>query len=96
MGFLINTRINRLVQSISARLDAQVPVQRFRQKCLNYDSYIDCSDIKEFDDSQLVDRRESLHEHTIAAIKKAMDIATTVENRYRDLIRSCPTQPPPS
>jgi hypothetical protein len=85
-GFFINSSISQFVRNSPALLEGQVTISALNQKCLAYDSYIDCSDLVEFDSIQLVNKRENLHEQTVAAIKGAMRTVATVETRYRKLI----------
>ncbi len=88
MGFFINTRIRSFVQKQPDLLACQVYIKASDHQCLDHNSFIDCSDLKEFDDDQLIVEREPLDKQTIGQIKKVVSNAKTIEKNYQKLIIS--------
>ena len=86
MGFLINTTIRLFVQRQPDLLACQVYVKASDHQCLDRNSFIDCSDLKEFDDDQLIAEREPLDKQTIEQIKRVVNNAKTIEPIYKKLI----------
>jgi len=86
MGFFINKGIRPFVQNNSDLLACQVVISASHHKCLRYDSYVDCSGLKIFSDTQLTEGRDPLHSQTKAGIKKAVSNARVLSKREIDLI----------
>lgn len=86
MGFFINKGIRPYVQKIPALLACQAVIEASSHKCLDYDSYVDCGALIEFEDTQLVNEREPISKQAVAEIKKAVANSKTIEKRYQKLI----------
>jgi hypothetical protein len=86
MGFLVNTRIRKYVINNTDLFACQVPIKAADHSCLDHDSYIDCSDLKEFDDDQLSDERDKIDKEVVQKVKRAVRKAKTIERRYKKLI----------
>jgi hypothetical protein len=86
MGFLINSEIHPFIQNRPNLLVCQVKIETKDYKCLKHTSYIDCLDIYDFSDKELVDERDSINIVTKAKIKKAVKISPRIEIRYQKMI----------
>lgn len=86
LGFLINTEIHPFIMKRPDLLASQVKIKASNYKCLKHDSYIDCIDLYDFHDSELLDRRDPINLINKAEIKKAVANSKTIENRYQKLI----------
>jgi hypothetical protein len=67
-------------------LACQVKLKAIEYDFLQHDSYLDCSRLYSFDDSQFVYGRGTVNEGTKAAIKNAVATATTIDQKYQDII----------
>lgn len=86
MGFFINKDIIPFIQDNPDLLACQVVIKASHHKCLQCDSYVQCGDLKTFDDTQLTEGREPVHAQTKAAIKDAVSNARVLSKREIDLI----------
>ena len=57
MGFLINSTIHPFIQKRSELLACQADIEAASHACLDYDSYVDCIDLYEFEDAELTHSR---------------------------------------
>lgn len=76
LGFLINSRINQYVKDRPHLLPCEVSIDSKRHTFLRYDSYVDCRDVFEFTESELVN--------------KVGEISTEVKDKILDAVRVCP------
>lgn len=86
MGFLVNTTISQFIRNRPYMLACQVALKASDYWFLRHDSYLDCSQLFSFDDDDLLDGRGPITDQTKAEVKKAVAIATTIEQRYQNLI----------
>ena len=86
MGFLINTRIHPFILKQPELLKSQVKIKVSDYNFLDYDSHIDCKDLYDFEDEELLDRRVPVNIITKAEIRKAIGDSATIEPRYQKLI----------
>ena len=86
MGFLINSNICPYIQNHPGLLASQAVIEESNHKCLNRDSYVDCVDLYEFEDAQLVNECEPISKQAMARIKEAVNNSKTIEVRYKKLI----------
>jgi hypothetical protein len=86
MGFLINSDIHPFILRQPELLACQVEIGEPDYKFLSHTSYINCVDLYEFDDKELLDRRSPINIITIAKIKKAVKNSATIITRYQKLI----------
>jgi len=87
-GFFINTRVHSFILKQPELLKSQVKIKVSDYNFLDYDSYIDCKDLYDFEDKELLDRRVPVNIITKAEIKKAVKGSKTIETRYQNLILS--------
>ena len=88
MGFLINSSIHKYIQNRPALLASQAVIEQSNHKCLSRDSYVDCVDLYEFEDTELVEDDGPINEQAMIRIKEAVDNSKTIEVRYKKLILS--------
>ena len=88
MGFLVNSGIHSFIQRQPDLLCCQILVKNFDYKFLDHNSYIDCSELFEFDDSDLISPRDPVSNITKKAIQKAVSNAKTIPPYYKKLISS--------
>ena len=86
MGFLINSGIHKYIQNRPGLLASQAVIEESNHKCLSHDSYVDCIDLYEFEDTELVDDYGPISEQAMIRIKEAVDNSKTIEVRYKKLI----------
>lgn len=86
MGFLVNTGIRPFIQKHSYLLSSQVPISALDYQFLNYDSFIDCSNIYDFKVSELKQPLEEVSNKTQKYIRRIIAISETIEERYIKLI----------
>lgn len=85
MGFLVNSEIRPYVQKRPNLLACQVIIEASSHKCLDYDSYVDCSNLYPFEDTEL-SARNPITKQAKEDIKKAVTNSKTIELRYQKLI----------
>jgi hypothetical protein len=85
-GFFINTGIRQFVQKQPELLVCQVSIKATNHKCLDYDSYVDCTELYPFEDTELLDVRDPVNKQTKAEIKKAVTVSKTIVERHQKLI----------
>ena len=86
MGFLINTEIHPFILKRPELLKAQVKIKVSDYRFLDHDSYIDCKDLFDFEDRDLLDERVPVNIITKAEIRKAINDSEVIEPRYQKLI----------
>lgn len=86
MGFLINSSIHKYIQNRPNLLACQAVIEESNHKCLSHDSYVDCADLYEFDDTELVEDYGPVSKQAITRIKKAVNNSKTIEIRYKRMI----------
>ena len=86
MGFLINSKISKFVLKKPDLLACQVILSTSDYGFLSHDSYLDCSQIYPFGDTELVIGRERINEKTKSEIKNVVSTAKTIEKHYKNLI----------
>lgn len=86
MGFLINTGIHPLIQKRPELLACQALIEKSHHRCLSHDSYVDCIDLYDFEDEELVEGAVPISEQAMLRIKEAVDKSKTIEKRYKKLI----------
>ena len=85
-GFFINTEINQFKQNQPKLLACQVNIKTANHKCLDYNSYVDCTDLLPFDDTELIDIKDKVDQQTQLEIKKAVEKAEMLVGRHRKII----------
>lgn len=90
MGFLINSGIHPFILKRPELLVCQVKIKALNYRFLDHDSYIDCIELCDFEDAELLDRRAPINIVTKAEIKKAVEGSETIAPRYQKLILSNP------
>lgn len=90
MGFLINSKIHQFIKKQPDLLASQAVIDAAHHPCLGRDSYADCTELYEFEDSELSsgNYRCPIGVRSKAAIKKAVRQAKTIAPHYRNLIAS--------
>ena len=87
MGFIINTeRMRPFVKKRPEFLKAQVEIRETNYNFLDHKSYINCAELREFDDKYLVDMRIPVNIITKAQIRKSVKESGLIETRYERLI----------
>ena len=86
MGFLVNTEIRPFILKRPELLKAQVKIKVSDYSFLDYNSYIDCKDLYDFEDRDLLNRRAPVNIVTKAEIRKVISDSNTIESRYQKLI----------
>lgn len=86
MGFLINSSIRKFIQNQPHRLRCQAIIEESNHKCLSRDSYVDCIDLYEFEDAELIEDYGPISKQAMARIKGAVTNSKTLEKRYKKLI----------
>lgn len=86
MGFLINSSIRKYIQNRPNLLASQAVIEESNHKCLSRDSYVDCIDLYEFEDTELVEDYGPISKQAMIRIKEAVDNSKTIEVRYKKLI----------
>jgi hypothetical protein len=85
-GFFINTDIRQFVRNRPELLACQVSIKASSHKCLNHDSYVDCTELFPFEDTELTDIKDKVDKQTQAEIKKAVAISKTLVVRHQKII----------
>ena len=81
--FVINSEINRFIQSKKCLRDAQIVIDQASHSFLDYDSYIDCTDIEQIDTACLVEeimQDLNILKEPITAELKVKVIATILDS----------------
>jgi len=85
-GFFINTDIHPYIQNRPHLSSCQVVIKASYYRFLDYDSYIDCSQLRKFKDSDLTGKSWAINRQTKAEIQKVVASAKTIEPCYKKLI----------
>jgi len=85
-GFFINTGINQFIQKRPELLACQVSIKAASHECLDYDSYVDCTDLLPFEDTELTDIKDKVDQQTQSEIKKAVAKSKTLVVRHKKII----------
>ena len=85
-GFLINTGIRPFVQKQPDLLVCQVSINATDYQFLDHNSYVDCTELYLFDDTELLDAKGPVNQQTKAEIKKAVAVSKTIIKRHQKLI----------
>lgn len=85
-GFFINTEINQFILKRPELLACQVHIKVASYKFLDYDSYVDCTDLLPFEDTELIDIKDQVDQETKVEIKKAVAISKTLIPRHQKII----------
>lgn len=85
-GFFVNSNIGQFIQKRPTLLASQVLIKAEDYSFLHHDSYIDCSQLFAFEDDHLGYGCGSVNENTKAAIKNAVGIAPTIDQKYQEII----------
>jgi hypothetical protein len=85
-GFFINTGIRKFVQNQPELLVCQVSIKATDYKCLDHNSYVDCTELYLFEDTELLDARGPVNQQTKTEIKKAVAVSKTIIIRHQKLI----------
>lgn len=88
MGFLINSHIHPYIQARTHLLVGQALVDAASHPFLNANSYVDCNELYEFENSDLgvENFRGPVSVLAKAAIQKAVSSSRTITPRHRKLI----------
>lgn len=86
MVFFIDSRIHIYIRNKPQLMACQVLIKQADYRFLSHDSYIDCSDLIEFNSFDLVDPRDSISSKTKKAIQRAVSNAKTISTYYKRLI----------
>ena len=84
--FFINTDIRKFVNNQPDLLACQVSIKAKSHKCLDYDSYVDCTDLLPFENAELTDIKDQVDEETKIAIKEAVVKSKTLIKRHQQII----------
>lgn len=87
LGFLINSEIREWLKKDPDRLAAQANVLASEHSALNYDSFVDCWEIYEFEEAELTQARDPVSRTAKLSIKAAVAKSKTVEQKYKTMIR---------
>lgn len=86
-GFFINTDDMRpFIKKKPEFFKTQVEINETDYKFLDHKSYINCAELREFNDEYLTDRRTPVNIITKAEIRKAVKESGLIEARYEKLI----------
>jgi len=86
-GFFINTdEMRPFIKKKPEFIKAQVEIRETYYRFLDHKSYINCAELREFDDGYLTDRRTPVNIITKAEIRKAVKDSGLIETRYEKLI----------
>ena len=85
-GFFINTEINQFIQKRSELLACQVPIKMTDHRCLDHNSYVDCTNLIPFEDAELTDIKDQVDGKTKAAIKEAVAKSKILIKRHQKII----------
>jgi hypothetical protein len=88
MGFLINSIVRPFILKRPDLLRCQVKIKASDYKFLDHDSYIDCVELYPFEDTDLIDKKDTINMITKAEIKRAVKGSDTIVTRYQKLILS--------
>jgi hypothetical protein len=87
-GFLINTEIDPWIAINPSSMRCQVRIRADEHPCLDYDSWVDCTDLFRFEDWELPTKRNpvstSTHAEIIEAVRRASP--SPIVGRYRRAI----------
>ena len=86
MGFLINSEIHPFILKKPELLKSQVKIRASNYNFLDHDSYIDCVELYEFDDAELLDWRAPVNIVTKAEIKKVVGDSDAIVPYHQKLI----------
>jgi len=67
-------------------LVCQVGIKAANYRCLSHDSYVDCTRLYLFEDSELTDIRDPIDKQTKTEIKDAVAVSKTIILRHKKLI----------
>ena len=85
-GFFINTDVRPFVQRQPELSACQVTIKAIDYKCLNHNSYVDCTELYPFEEVELHDIKDPINQQTKAEIKKAVSMSKTIVVRHQKLI----------
>lgn len=95
-GFLINSNIHKYIRNRPELLICQASIEEANHKCLSRDSYVDCTDLYEFKDTELREDRGPISKQAVTQIQKAVSSSKTIEVRCKRLILGEPRPSPES
>lgn len=87
MGFFINTEIRDWIKNDPNRLVTQAHILVSEHPRLDHDSFVDCWEIIEFDESELDQPRDPVSKTAKLSIKAAVGKSKTIEKTHRLAIR---------
>jgi hypothetical protein len=85
-GFLINSEIYRWIAINPENRACQAPILASEHPCLHYDSWVDCLDLKSFDEDELSNRLDLVSATAKASILEAVRNSKQLVNRFRKKI----------
>lgn len=86
MGFFINTKVHPYIQNHPDLLACQAVIEAENHSFLDYNSYVDCIDLYQFEDAVLVDDCGPISKQAKLEIKRAVANSKLLEKRHRELI----------
>ena len=78
LGFLINSEIDVWIQINPLLSSSQIEISASEHSCLKYDSFVNCHELYNFDDFQLVNVRDEVSEEVKQEILKAVEESKTI------------------
>jgi len=85
-AFFVNSKISRFIQNRPNMLACQVLLKASEYDFLQHDSYLNCSQLYAFDEMCFTYGRGTVLVHTKKEIKNAVAIATTIDQKYQEMI----------
>lgn len=87
LGFLINTIINDWFKKDASRLASQANTLASEHSTLSYDSFVDCWELFEFDETELTQPQGTVSKTAKLSIKAAVGKSKTLIPKHKILIR---------
>ncbi len=86
MGFFINTSVNEWIKN-SGLLPTQADILASEHNTLNHNSFVDCLELYEFEETELAQVRNPVSRTAKASIKRAVGNSKTLITKHKRLIR---------
>ncbi|MGB7338929.1 MAG: hypothetical protein WBC91_08565 [Phototrophicaceae bacterium] len=83
IGFLINSRISRFIQSRDHLLECQSHLKEVDHPCLTHDSIVACNTPYLFSESDFINYRHAVSEDAKQLTLETVKICTTIQRRYK-------------
>ncbi len=86
-GFFINTELTQFTKNSPRLRPCHILIAAIEHPFLQYDSWVDCQDVKSFQEAELFSLRGTVSASTKQAVLNAVEICPVLRRRFKNLIK---------